>query len=49
MTTAERIDVIDTLNLIKKHKDFAEMLGLVDRTKVVIGERRKNYGNKKRK
>ena len=40
MTPTERISVIETLELMEKHKDFAKKIGLVNKTKVTISERR---------
>lgn len=40
MTLTERISAIETLELMKKHKGFAKKIGLVDKTKMAINERR---------
>ena len=40
MTPTERISVIETLELMEKHKDFAKKIGLVNKTKVTNNERR---------
>ncbi|SFI30563.1 hypothetical protein SAMN04487830_1401 [Pseudobutyrivibrio sp. OR37] len=40
MTPTERISVIEMLELMEKHKDFAKKLGLVDSTKIAIDERK---------
>lgn len=46
MTLKERMDVIETLTLMKKHKKFARRVGLVDKTKFVVEERRNKHVNK---
>lgn len=49
MTPTERISVIETLELMEKHKDFAKKIGLVNKTNVANNERRSDMLTKEKK
>lgn len=48
MTPTERISVIETLELMEKHKDFAKKIGLVNKTNVANNERRSDMLTKEK-
>ncbi len=44
MTPTERLDVIETIYLMKKHNQFAKKIGLIDNTKCInISNERRSY------